>query len=250
MAIKRPAKPVTEVRAKHLSSTGRDDPIRLFHGLGTRVRERAARDKKPMDSAARELADEEGVSYDRARKAARFASLCSENELAQICKLPMKSGKAPLSVNHVRQVLKFRRSVERLKWLRRAAEEDLSAADLEKAIGRSDAARAGLGGPKLRKPDDLLHALEQVIDRSDDWLKRHQQLWGDDACWPPMIGYGNSEPAKLAEQLDLAVGRLADLGEAAKALGERIGKLKPDVKKRKSSPKGLDKKPGGGSPKG
>jgi hypothetical protein len=107
--------------------------------------------------AARLISTEAGISYDRAIKAARFAEQRDEVGLASIDAL---CAIHPITVNHVRRVLKLEPAAQD-RWLRRAAEGGWQAHRLAREVRRTSGEDAGAGGPSIRVPEDPF----ELIDR-------------------------------------------------------------------------------------
>jgi hypothetical protein len=206
------------------------DEIRQFHALGHRVLKRAEADGIPKETAARRVSEVEGVSFDRARKAARFA-IFSESARESVCSLCL-TGKRPLSVAHVRRVLGLRNRSDGLRWLRRAAKEGWSADRLELALNQEEAtAKGGTGGPRIKMPIDLPDALQQVIVQSGEWLKRYDAVWQNKEAWPPTIGLDNADFDVSSVRLRKAKALLKRLRDGATSLEERLKKIDRRLKK-------------------
>lgn len=142
--------------------------IRLFYELGIRGLARRKADRCSASAAAEALASEEGVSADRARKAARFADHFDGRSLRWLCALEYRPG-VPLSVDHVRRVITAGDPATWRRWFERAAAEGLTTGQLERLIrqARGDKKKRG-GGPKIRPAGDLCDALAWT----EEWLKR------------------------------------------------------------------------------
>jgi hypothetical protein len=69
------------------------------------------------------------------------------------------------------------------------------------------------------------------LRHSDEWLKRFDDVWGTDACWPPVIGFGETEPTMLADRLEEVQGRLRRLGQATGSLVDRLAKINRNVRR-------------------
>jgi hypothetical protein len=216
--------------------------IRRFHGLGRRVLDKARAEGITADAAVQDLVDTEGVSLDGARKAARFAALFDDRALDRVCSLCL-AGQRPLSVNHVRRVLRLKRPVDRLRWLELAAKGGWTAIRLDLAMKRDAATNGGAGGPRIKKPADLLDALHQVVVQSGEWLKRYDAIWEKDEVWPPIIGLGSTDLEASRERLKEAKGLLKRLRDGATSLEERLTKIDHGLKK-KPGPAGLKRSPG------
>jgi hypothetical protein len=210
------------------------EEIRRFHALGRRVLKRAEDDRIPKHKAAGLVSEEEGVSFDRARKAARFA-VFSDRARESVCSLCL-TGKAPLSVAHVRRVLGLKRRSDSLMWLKRAAESGWSADRLELALNQGAATeKGGTGGPRIKMPIDLPDALQQVIVQSDGWLKRYEAAWQQDEAWPPIIGIDNADFEVSSVRLRKAKALLRRLRDGATALEERLKKIDRRLRKKPDS---------------
>jgi hypothetical protein len=212
------------------------DEIRRFHALGRRVLERAEDDGIPKHRAARLVSDEEGVSFDRARKAVRFAAL-SDSAMEGVCSLSLTEER-PLSVAHVRRVLGLKRRSDWSLWLKRAAKCGWSADRLELALNREAAMeKSGTGGPRIRMPADLLDALRQVIVQSDEWLKRYAAIWQEGETWRHLATSEGTDRGAARVRLKQARARLKRLREGATSLEEQLAKI-DRVLKRKPGPAG------------
>jgi hypothetical protein len=208
--------------------------IRQFHALGRRVLERAEDDRIPKHRAALLVSDEEGVSFDRARKAARFA-VFSDRAREDVCSLCL-AGKTPLSVAHVRRVLGLKRRSDSLMWLKRAAKESWSADRLELALNQeADTEKVGTGGPRIKMPIDLPDALQQVIVQSGEWLKRYEAAWQKDEAWPPIIGIDDADFDVSRVRLRKAKALLKRLRDGATSLEERLKKIDRRLRKKPDS---------------
>lgn len=198
--------------------------IRQFHELGTRVRARAVSDQSTILVAAQDLASKDGVSYDRARKAARFATLFDDKSLEQLDRLCKTY---PLTINHIRRVLGLNSKTARERWLKRAATNRWPSERLKREIVVATGRKHGAGGPKMRLPADAVEAIEQVIRRTEDWLKRYGASWGLDVTWSRAAEI--TDPADLARRLAESRRMLKRLLDGTKALEERLARLERAV---------------------
>jgi hypothetical protein len=201
--------------------------IRQFHALGKRVLARAVTDGKTIVVAAQFLASEQGVSFDRALKAARFARLFDERSLERLDKL---CEIYPLTINHIRRVLRVKSKTARYQWLKRAANGRWHPDRLQREIRLASGDRHGAGGPQIRMPSDPLETIEQLNRRTEDWLKRYDAGWNVDVTW---AGVANvADPDNLA--LRLAEGRrmLKRLLVCTTALEERLARLERSAKRK------------------
>jgi hypothetical protein len=205
--------------------------IRGFHALGKLVLARAARDGSSISSAAREVAEAKGASCDRARTAARFAGLFDEIALDRLCALRGM----PLTVDHVRKVLRLKGRAVRRKWLERAAKEHWPAGRLDRELRRALGGAAGKGGPRLKPTDDPAEALEQVLSWTEGWLLRYEKLWQDDHAWPVGAGPYDTDQAELITQLRQAKKRLERLGVSARTLAGRFEALARKMRRKVKS---------------
>ena len=205
--------------------------IRGFHELGRRVQVLAAEPDSDVTTVARTLEDEEGISFDRCKKAARFAEEFTDRELDRLCAFCLTPGNYPLSVNHIRFVLGVADRATRMRLLKQAAEGGWTAGRLDQKVRALTGEKSGSGGPRLAPPGDLMDALEQVIKHSDEWLKRHDGIWSRDSAWPPVVGLGTAAPEDLRVRLQEARERVKRLREGAAKLEERLGAVDREVRR-------------------
>jgi hypothetical protein len=220
MSAKRRPTPITpSERAAH--------QIRRFHELGKLVLARADTDHKSILVTAQNLASEQAVSFDRALKAARFASLFDEKSLERLDKL---CEIYPLTINHIRRVLRVNSKTARYRWLKRAADGEWQADRLQREIQLATGNRAGAGGPRIRTPADPFEAIEQVRRRTEEWLNRYDAIWGLDATWSESGEI--ADQANLAQRLSECRGMLKWLHICSAALEERLTRLERSAKRK------------------
>jgi hypothetical protein len=201
--------------------------IREFHALGERVRTRAAADRKAVVVAAQIIAAEEGISFDRARKAARFAEQRDEAGLARLDAL---CAIHPITVNHVRRVLKLKPAAQD-RWLKRAAEGGWQAHRLAREIRRASGEDAGAGGPAIRVPEDPFELIEQVIDATAPWLKKYDASWTVEGIWPAAADV-EGDRTDLARRVGEARRMLKHVTVCATELEARLGRLERALKRK------------------
>jgi hypothetical protein len=201
--------------------------IRDFHALGGRVRERAETEGMAVFRAARLIATEEGISYDRARKAARFAEQRDEVGLA---KLDANCAIRPITVNHVRRVLRLKPAAQD-RWLRRAAQSGWQAHRLAREVRRASGEDAGAGGPSIRVPEDPFELIEQVIDATAPWLKKYDASWTVEGIWPAAADV-EGDRTDLARRVGEARRMLKRVAVCATELEARLGRLERALKRK------------------
>jgi hypothetical protein len=141
--------------------------IRAFHELGRRVLDQAGRDKVANDRAARFVSQEEDGQLDNALKAHRFARKFGKRALNELCNLCRVPGNTPLRVEHIRRASRTGTSSEMLRWLGRAAQAGWTAQQLDSEIKQELGDPSRPSGPRIKRPKNLLDALNQV-ERSSD----------------------------------------------------------------------------------
>jgi hypothetical protein len=163
-------------------------------------------------------------------KAQQFARKCNQRALNGVCNLCRASGNTPLRVDHIRRALRAGNGVTMLAWLAQAAREGWTSDQLDNQIKREKGGRPSRAGPRIRGPKNLLEALDQVERYSNEWLKRYDQLWGQEACWLMLP----REPgdSRAAERLKAVREELGRLREAAGDLGERLAKLERETRRK------------------
>jgi hypothetical protein len=185
----------------------------------------------PNQTAARLVSEEEGVSFDRARKAVRFAAF-SDGALESVCSLCLAEGR-PLQVAHVRRVLGLKRRSDWLMWLKRAAKCGWSADRLELALNRGAAAeKAGTGGPRISMPADLLDALRHVIVQSDEWLRRYVTIWQKREARRLLATSDRTDREASGVRLRQARARLRGFREGAASLEDQLTKIERRLKRK------------------
>jgi hypothetical protein len=220
MSAKRRPTPLTpSERAAH--------QIRQFHALGKLVLARAVTNDKTIVVAAQFLASEQGVSYDRAIKAARFARLFDDRSLERLDRL---CEIYPLTINHIRRVLRVKSKTARHQWLKRAADGRWQPDRLQREIRLATGDRPGAGGPQIRMPSDPLETIEQVTRRTEDWLKRYNVGWNVDVTWAGAADIVDQE--NLARRLAAGRRMLKRLLVCAAALEERLARLERSAKRK------------------
>jgi hypothetical protein len=201
--------------------------IRQFHALGKLVLARAVTNNKTILVAAQFLASEQGVSYDRAIKAARFTRLFDERSLQRLDKLCKIY---PLTINHIRRVLRIESKTARYQWLERAADGRWQADRLQREIQLATGDRVGAGGPQIRMPSDPLETIEQINRRTEDWLKRYDAGWNVDVTWTGVAKI--ADPANLTRRLAEGRRMLKRLLVCTTALEERLARLERSAKRK------------------
>ena len=104
------------------------------------------------------------------KKALRFAELFNEPALEKVCALCTDRARTLIARSHIRVVFKVKDPRKRLEWLRRAAEQGWPSRELAARVEQEFGGAAGTGGPRLRPPEDLGEALDQVAKHTDEWL--------------------------------------------------------------------------------
>lgn len=221
----------------------RDHEILRFHALGLRVLKKVAEDNVDEARAARFVGELEGVSIDRAMKAAMFARRLQNRSLNKLCDIRFRDG-TPLSVNHLRRVLKVKDPGDWRAWLERAASAGWSAnrryREIKQTIKTSPTKdgpqatkaagpRPRLGGPRVKGPVDLIDTLDQVSERSEAWLKRYDAVWSRETAWPDKIGLGDADPAAIKTRLCEIREDLVRLQGGVKAMVGRIKAIEEDL---------------------
>jgi hypothetical protein len=201
--------------------------IRQFHALGKQVLARAVTNDNTILVAAQFLASEQGVSYDRAIKAARFARLFDDRSLERLDRL---CEIYPLTINHIRRVLRVKSKTARHQWLKRAADGRWRPDRLQREIRLASGDRAGAGGPQIRMPSDPLETIEQLNRRTEDWLKRYNVGWNVDVTWSGMANI--ADPENLAQRLAEGRQLLKRLLVCTAALEERLARLERSAKRK------------------
>jgi hypothetical protein len=201
--------------------------IREFHALGERVRARAEVEGSVVLRAARLVAIEEGISYDRARKAARFAG---QRDEAGLAKLDAICAIRPITVNHVRRVLKLKPAAQD-RWLRRAARSGWQAHRLAGEVRRDAGGEARAGGPSIRVPEDPFELIEQVIDATAPWLKKYDASWTVEGIWPAAADV-EGDRTDLARRVGEARRMLKHVAVCATELEARLGRLERSLKRK------------------
>jgi hypothetical protein len=201
--------------------------IRQFYAHGKLVLARAVTNDKTIVVAAQFLASEHGVSYDRALKAARFARLFDEKSLERLDKL---CEIYPLTINHIRRVLRVESKTARYQWLKRGADGRWQADRLQREIQLVTGDRSGAGGPQIRMPSDPFETIEQLNRRTEDWLKRYDVGWNVDVTWSGVANI--ADPENLAQRLAAGRRMLKRLLVSTAALEERLARLERSAKRK------------------
>jgi hypothetical protein len=128
-----------------------------------------------------------------------------------------------------------------LKWLARAAKEGWTGGRLDYEIKREKHVKGSQGGPPFKKQNDLLEALDHVLQHSNQWLKRYEGCWSQDRCWPPTTGYGQGNRAILADRLEEVRECLNCLRQASNDLRMRIAEIGQDILSRPERKGGVAK---------
>ena len=175
--------------------------IRSFYELGNCVLDRAKRDEVRLDAAARAVAEEKGVSEDREKEQPVREAVQREGPAETLRAVPCPGAHADIGQPHPpraqaqepRGAARVAEAGRRERVVHRPARQGDSRLESEGAGGQ--------GGPRMNVPKDLNDALAQVLHRTDEWLKRYDGVWLQDENWPPVIGFGAADPAKLANRL-------------------------------------------------
>ena len=227
-----------------VNATERDDQpeheIQRFHELGCRVLEKAAKDRSDVAAAACAVGELEGVSVDRARKAALFARRFPSRSLGWLCRLKSPDG-TPLSVNHVRRILKVKNLGEWRSWFERAAKGGWSANRLNREIRQSVTTAPGLGADRRSKNPETC---TKLLDQLSEWTEMREAgrilttSGVETAAWPPATGLGDAEPAILLARLREVRKDLARLRQGAEILEDRLKHGREERSRRAGRPKG------------
>lgn len=137
-----------------------------------------------------------------------FAKIYSTSEVRQLEKaLPGSSYQLTWSL--VIRLISFPPD-QRKQLTQECRQGEWSAADLDRRI-RQVRARRHKGGPRLKRPRDVVDGLMQAQLEADDWIRRSQELWiaGDaPAVTAEAIRAGGSEAARVAEETAAVLERL------------------------------------------
>jgi hypothetical protein len=79
-------------------------------------------------------------------------------------------------------------------------------------------------------PDDPLGVIEQVVSRTEDWLRRYDAGWDEDATWSGAGSIGDQ--ADLAARLGAARLRLERLRVGSAELGQRLARLERSARRK------------------
>jgi hypothetical protein len=209
--------------------------LRSYYKLGCSVLVRADKRDGSVKAAAEASTSSNTMNFDQATKAARFAKDFTEGDLETLCGLCVKPGNVPLVFTHIRRVLRVASQAERMRWLRRAAQNGWSSDRLDMEIGRSSDDESDRGGPRLTPPRDLRDALAKVRSQNRAWLKRYDAIWLHAEGWPPKLPLGETEAATLADRLKQERKRLGRLAAAAKALQGRLAEVENSLPRHERS---------------
>ncbi len=222
-----------------------DQKLRGYYALGQEILAACERANPEGNPYSKGIIQGFAEKVDRSReycdKARQFAGVYSKKDLESLCKLRNSQGN-PLSTDHVRKLLRVKKSELREELQAEAADNDWGskrlAAEITKRIGKSSEIRRGPTRPKTRHD-----ALAHIEKMSDGWLR-----WFDGLQEP---GYENlgRESATL-EDLPKSV------QEKLKRTISSIKKLLPEVERslnserKKQGKRAKRKKPAKKQPKG
>lgn len=118
-----------------------------------------------------------GLSIESVRKAVQFSSMYSEDEVKQLMK--RRSNRDPkfrLQWSHIIYLITVSDNKQREEYQRKIFDECLTADDLHKMIVKKLGKRRS-GGRILGIPSTVPRQLEQVVDMTSSWLRRHNTVW-------------------------------------------------------------------------
>jgi len=159
--------------------------VLFYHWIGMQVQEvrkepdayltpeQAADGKDPVELLQSAI----GLSVESVRKAVQFSSMYTEDEVKAL--MGRRSDKDPkfrLQWAHIIYLITVSDSKLRAEYQKKIFTECLSADDLHKLIVKKLGKRRS-GGRILGVPSTVPRQLEQVVDMTASWLKRHDTVW-------------------------------------------------------------------------
>ena len=149
--------------------------MRKYYNLGLR-----ASSKNPDGTAKRsepisDLAAEIGVQADTIRKALKFATTYTGEELEALLALRDPDSQPP-SWSMVRILLQIQDKVERSERQRQAVEEGWSRPELQAAVQVRQGGKKSPGGRRFAVPDSPQRVLKRLTELSESWLRFYADI--------------------------------------------------------------------------
>ncbi len=146
-------------------------------------------------------------------RAKQFARMFSKKDVARLCKLRCRN-RHSLSWGHIIKILKVRQKQQRWKLLDLAAKHDWSTRDLEREVDKRFPKKRKYGGGRVKIADDVAGLVQQVMTRSNSWLRFDDQLRDED----DQATYRDQLPATIRESLCTAYAAMQNLHETAESV--------------------------------
>lgn len=152
-----------------------------------------------------------------------FALKFSVAELKALIRLA-KQHQAKLSWSHILYSLPIESSSQRLKTLQQVIRSRGTADDLMRLKLSQSGVRKSLGGQKLHVPQTLQQTLEQIVEHTEGWLNRCQQVWLHEES--PLYKCPRSPKPQIQKNRSLAKHGLSLLKRSREIMLEAMHQLK------------------------
>jgi hypothetical protein len=222
---KPPAESKPSRKAKAPRGKEEERGLRDYYNLGVQLNNtHLGEDRKSLTEVARSLATQENPEF-MVRQAGNFATRYSPEEFEELCRLRTPKNK-PLTVSHARPLMTIEDKKMRTALQERAAKEGWGVERLKKEI-KKHKPRGSQGSPPLRKPTTLADLLDQIERQTEEWLRRDEKAWdgGETRLFEKVQVSTEDERTELRKSLNELRRLLSKLGENARNLEERVGKI-------------------------
>jgi hypothetical protein len=212
----------------HLLRTDIARDVEWEYRLGVLVDELCPRDRRAYGHGnVQSLADELGDGLTSANKlwsARKLGIAMPWKELEGLLRKAKKVG-FELTASHVLSLVAVKKEDERAAIGNRCVEHGWGVKQLRREIHRVQG-KQSQGGAKLSKPTSVDEALQDLLDRSRDWLNRYEQAWFAEGSNGLLRPISKAASVRLGGKLDDAITVLMELRQAADEGRRRLRELR------------------------
>ena len=207
--------------------------LRKYYELGWRASDTAPDGTAKTPEPLADLAAEAEVEENTIRKALRFATTYTADELNELLALRHADGQ-PLNWYRVRLLLQVKDKSVRAELQREAALGGWSQRDLTAAVHARQGRKKSPGGRRFAVPESPKRVLGRLTELSDSWLRFYEDIGEEGGLAAKMrtAKKQGESTAGLKHAKREAVERLRALQRAVSRLADRLEEAEPEVKGR------------------